>query len=141
MKKQKVTLKKEKNSNVLSCTWARKKNKQNKVAALVARPTATLPGVRTLLSRRISSPEVVVMAGAAVVRVTFRVVSLGIDGAVGVASAQPRTSPGFVVVDRRLLHSMAPAPAAKSGAPENWRKKILRAVFLDLYIRSNRDEL
>ena len=139
MKKQKVTLKKkEKNS----CTWARKKNKQNKVVALVARPTATLPGVRTLLSRRISSPEVVVMAGAAgVVGVNFRVVSLGIDTAVGVASAQPRTSPGFVVVDRRLLHSMAPAPAAKSGAPENWRKKILRAVFLDLYIRSNRDEL
>ena len=84
------------------------------------------------------------MAGAAgVVGVTFRVVvSLGIDTAVGVASAQPRTSPGFVVVDRRLLHSpMAPAPAAKSGAPENWRKKILRAVFLDWYIRSNRDEL
>ena len=103
------------------------------MAALVARPTATLPGVRTLLSRRISSPEVVVMACAAVIRVTFRVVSLGIDGAVGVAPAQPRTSPGFVVVDRRLLHSMAPAPAAKSGAPENW-KKMLRAVFLDLYI-------
>ena len=138
MKKQKVTLRKEKKS----CTWEMKKNKQNEVVALVARPTATLPGVRTLLSRRISSPEVVVMAGGAgVVGVTFRVVSLGIDTAVGVASAQPRTSPGFVVVDRRLLHSMAPAPAAKSGAPENWRKKILRAVFLDLYIRSNRDEL